>query len=273
MSHSRSLFANFLCVGTFLAAALFHGTSAQDASSPEILSVYVGLLDGGQQAINGLAGQANCPELVTGDEGIPITFSVPIDSSTVDPSYFVFTTEENETFSPICATLEPAVDPDELHTILVAGNLGSVDDPPKRVQVVGPLRSTNGLTLQGLWWEDITLNTEGPSLVRAIFQPCVDGAGIRGSCIDQIQTIWQGGITARMNQELGRPQLGGFTIVDNQGNSFNPSAFNDLNDGDNYVELVIPRGVTDIRRVQVAANTVFDPTNNPNPETSANVEF
>lgn len=254
------------------------------ASPPQILSAYLGALDVANPQI--LAGVSGCPQQV-GDEGMPVVFSLPIDVNSLDPSYFVVTTASQETFVPTCATLAPADDDDELHTVLLTGNLATADDLPVRVDVVGPLMSkdnndnTSSENLQGLFIERVTIFTEGPGLVRAILLPPAESRRLGFSLRHrqeqvtqqrQIQLIWQGGVTGPLGRELSPLQLRDFTIVDQDGQAYAPMAFDDLNDGDNYVNLVVPRAVKTPVSVRVAAGTVFDPTNNPNPETSAIVE-
>ena len=68
----------------------------------------------------------------------------------------------------------------------------------------------------------------------------------------------------------GVAELDGFTLLDTGGRAQALLGFDDLGDGDNHVVVCVPPGVEPATLV-VRADTLYDPTNNPNPETSADV--
>ena len=99
---------------------------------------------------------------------------------------------------------------------------------------------------------------------------CAEG-GLR------IQTTWSGGVTARFNREFAEADLAAFRVegtdlTTGTPRSVTPRAFADLDDGDNHVELCVDPTLQPTRIV-VAADTAFDPTNNPNPLTGIPVEM
>ena len=86
---------------------------------------------------------------------LPVTFSHPVDaeSLTVDDFEVVLGTidgAEQQAVTPACATLAPAVEPDELQTVLLVGDFTPAGSPalgPVAVNVVGDLVvSVDGMT-------------------------------------------------------------------------------------------------------------------------------
>jgi hypothetical protein len=69
---------------------------------------------------------------------------------------------------------------------------------------------------------------------------------------------------------VGADQLDGFTVTDAGGAQHGILGFDDLGDGDNHVVVCVTAGVAPTT-LEVRAATLFDPTNNPNPETRATV--
>jgi hypothetical protein len=70
----------------------------------------------------------------------------------LDPNSFRVTVgAQGRVVTPVCATLNPAVDKTELNTVLLAGDFGiGGDDMPTRIQVVGDVRTVDGESLRGL---------------------------------------------------------------------------------------------------------------------------
>ena len=81
----------------------------------KILSAYHGL--------DALPAGANvlCPIAVAGEDGMPVVFSVRIDSNSVMTDAFQVETASGELVTPICATLAPALEMQEQRTVLLAG--------------------------------------------------------------------------------------------------------------------------------------------------------
>lgn len=243
---------------------------------PAIKSAYLGGLG---EAIppGSLASVTGCPQAPT-DDGMPIDLNVQIDASSIRPEYFRVVSRSGTTSTPNCATLRPAEDANELSTILLAGPfVGFVNmmpnpmDFPAYVLIIGPVKDLNGNPLTGLVSPPVTIGPQsGPSLIRAnVFLKPERPAG--ASPIS-IQLVWAGGVTGPFNVELGANQLNAIRIIDRNGNAHTPLAFDDLGDGDNFVELYIPTGIVP-ERIEVRAGFFFDPMNFPNPTTAAQVTW
>ena len=57
-------------------------------------------------------------------DGLPITFSSPVVASTLDASDFNFTLSDGTWVQPVCATLKPADEENEGHTVATVGRFG-----------------------------------------------------------------------------------------------------------------------------------------------------
>jgi hypothetical protein len=204
-----------------------------------------------------------------GDEGMPVVLSIPVDAATLSPEDFRVTTAAGIEYQPTCATLAPAVEPDELRTILLTGPLGTNADRPQTVTIVGSLLSLDGTELMGLS-SPITRREEGPSLVLALCRTAGTDCDAAGAPHIRIQTTWQGGVIGPRGSTPGATERQGIQIIDRRGTRHAPRGLADLNDGDNHIVLCLPPGVIP-RRVEVEAATFYDPTNVPNPHTSVEV--
>jgi hypothetical protein len=242
--------------------------TAADDRPAEFLSAYLGALDLPAGLVPNLEEIAGC-DLDALAEGLPVVLSRQVDAETLDASDFVVTTSSGNTAAPACARLAPADEDDELQTVLLVGEFGSVEDPPARISITGELLAVDGTDLSGLETDDIDTFEDGPEVVLAKVNPAQEHCRSLGST-DEIQTTWQGGVTGPQNSEPGADQLAGFTVADIGGALFPILGFDDLGDDDNYVVVCIPAGLTPAT-LEVRAATLFDPTNNPNPETTATV--
>jgi hypothetical protein len=242
------------------------GVDPTAETDAEILSAYMGAVDipipRALEAITGVEQQL-------GDDGMPVVFSVQIDASTLSPEDFAITTASGATTTPTVATLAPANESDELRTVLLAGPLGSANDLPVSVSVAGSLQSVDGQELRGLTSE-VSTNANGPELVLAVLDPAETDADGGETMPARVQTTWQGGVSGRFGRELGPRELEGFELIDENGDAHRPVGFEDLGDEDNHVVLLVPEGVTPVR-VDVRAGTLYDPTNQPNPDTSIEI--
>lgn len=241
---------------------------AADDQPAEFLSAYLGALDLPAGLVPNLEEVGDC-DLDALAEGLPVVLSRQVDAGTLDASDFVVTTSSGNTAVPACARLAPADEDDELQTVLLVGELGSVEDRPARISIAGDLLALDGTDLSGLETEDIDTFEDGPEVVLAKIGPAQEHCRSLGST-DEIQTTWQEGVTGPRNSEPGADQLDGFTVAETGGAPFPILGFDDLGDGDNYVVVCIPAGLTPAT-LQVRAATLFDPTNNPNPDTTATV--
>ncbi len=244
------------------------GGEATDTDSPTILSAYLGALDVPVLGVALLSNVSGCDQQ-PGDDGMPVVLSHPVAADTLDPTDFELRTAAGSTTAPTCATLEPATESDELQTVLLTGPLGSDDDRPVALSIVGEVLAIDGTVLTGLKSEDIDTFEDGAEIVLAKLDPAGEVCLSLGST-HEIQTTWQGGVTGQRGSEPGAAELDGFSVVDTDGVTHSILGFDDLGDGDNYVVVCLPPGV-DPSQIDVQPATLFDPTNNPNPTTSAEV--
>jgi hypothetical protein len=235
------------------------------AEDPAIKTAYLGVIDAPPFLLGIVTG---CPQGF-GDDGMPIVMSVQIEASSVTPDAFRVHSRNGVISTPNCATLQPADESNELHTILLAGPIADPDDLPDRVEIVGAVKDINGNLLTGLVSPPVIIGANiGPSLVYAylIYQP----GGPAGSSSTVVQLVWEGGVTGPNGAEPGTDQLNSIRIIDCNGNVHSPLSFDDLGDGDNYVEIYIPTGVAP-SRIEVDAGFFYDPLNVPNPATDVKV--
>ena len=139
-----------------------------------------------------------CPEAV-GKDGMPVTFSRRVASTNPPASAFLVTTRSGATHVPLCATLRPATDPSERHTVLLLGQLGDdPGDPPVRLDVVGSVPFASGGDARGLS-HPVTPLSAGPSLLIALRYAPADLQGSTcpaGQTKQILQTTWSGGVSA-----------------------------------------------------------------------------
>jgi hypothetical protein len=237
--------------------------------SPAILTAYLGVLDLPAVGIGLLADVSGCEQQPL-DEGMPVVLSHRVDGATLEPSDFAVTTAGGAAMTPTCATLEPATDDDELQTVLLTGPLGSTDDPPAEVAVVGELLAIDGTVLTGIATDTINTFETGPRLVLARLDPADEQCASLGSS-HEIQMTWEGGVTGPRGAEPGTAELEGLTLIDVDGGSHPLLGFDDLGDGDNYLVVCAPPDV-EPATIEARQDTVYDPTNNPNPATAVEVE-
>ena len=240
---------------------------ALEEPQSKILSAYHGL--------DALPAGANilCPISVEGEDGMPVVFSVQIDSNSVMTDAFQVETTSGDMVTPICATLAPALEMQEQRTVLLAGPFGTRNATPLAVEVVGALEDIIGQSLQGERFTNITPLEAGPSLVLAErFE--VDAPGIVGECPTATQQVlqitWEGGVSGPMGSRLGEPQRLGISVLLQDGQTVTPIALAD-DDPDNHV-LVCLDEVTAAVSVAVAPGLFHDPGDDPNPETRIDVD-
>ena len=209
-----------------------------------------------------------CPRAAIGDDGMPVGFSVRLDAATVRPEAFRVETAAGQSVTPVCATLQPADEPLEGRTVLLAGPFGDAAAPPRAVRVVGPLRSVGGDLLQGIETRAITRLAAGPSLVFAErFDPATPG--LAGECPpgtrQVVQLMWEGGVTGPDSAPLGEAQRGAIRVTIEDGSGVTPIALAD-DDPDNFVHACLDTAVP-AASVAVAAGHFHDPGDDPNPDT------
>lgn len=234
------------------------------------LSAYLGLID--IMSVDNLRpfrlGQLTGCRQFRGDDAMPVVFNSQLPAGTILPSAFRVVTQNGDVFEPGCATLDPANDPDENRTVLLTGQMGTIDNLPVTVIVTEDLITVNGESLRGSS-VTVTIRDVGPLLLLAEPQTSSDECTARGST-DQVLLTFQGGITGPNGVEVGEEELVGFTLVNSNSDRVQPTAFDDLNDNDNHLVLCVPSGF-EPATVEVDAATVYDPTDIPNRASSAPV--
>ncbi len=226
---SRSAVANMLAAAIPVYVLTGAGASAQDTSS-RVLSdttADAGLPSevGGRtaallSAFHGLDALPLLANLICrgsrGKTGMPVIFSTEIDIATLQAGDFRVTTRSGQTGSMHCVSVLPAVNPGELRTALLIGDLGPADtDPPVRVEIVGHVHSIDGLLdFKGASVEVTPLEL-GPSLALAEIVEdwtLVGDLGprrTRGSLcpgegtLQAVRVVWAGGVTLENGDEPG----------------------------------------------------------------------
>lgn len=245
-------------------------TDAPSDTSPDsparILSAYHGLdeLPAGVALICGVGG--------IGEDGLPMVFSVQLDEDSVTPASFAVETYGGEMVTPLCATLQPADEPLERRTVLLAGPFGTAEAPPRAVEVAGAVLDVAGASVEGLRTEDITLLEAGPSLVLAErFDP--DTPGLAGECpgetLQVVQLTWEGGVSGPDGAALAEAQRTAVSFTLDNGEVAAPIALAD-DDPDNHVLACLDEA-SPAQSVTVSAGTFHDPGDDANPETTIEI--
>jgi hypothetical protein len=249
-----------------------HSEDAPRASGDELLSAFFGLDD----ALP-MAALAICRE-APGRDGIPLVFRRAIDAASLDATDFEVETLSGARARPVCVTLLPANEMDELRTVLLIGDLASAADPPIAVTVVDALAALDGTELLGVSADRVVSLEAGPSLALSERSPEPDPelgtTGRGGGCplgTPQVITVtWEGGVTAPSGGDVGEAQREAYTLTFEDGTSRSPSSFADAMDNDNVQDLCLDSAVR-VTRVTVRAGTVVDPRGDLNPATSVAV--
>mmetsp|Transcript_16344 Transcript_16344/g.39914 ORF Transcript_16344/g.39914 Transcript_16344/m.39914 type:complete len:283 (+) Transcript_16344:38-886(+) len=241
----------------------------------KLLSAYVGAVDFLSILFRPVT---NCnPAEGFRSDGMPVTFDLSVDKSSIAADQFAITSN-GQVILAKCATLEPADEPGEGHTVLLTGNFVFKESEdsliiPTMVEVVQSastgkdLMSENGTSLTGLSTTNIKLGSrDGPSLALAFWYPDLGTNG-------RVQVVFEGGVTTNEDGDLTDETLTHFFLIDGAGNRTNPIGFGDLGDGDNYLFLDLPADFNGVPvSVELEAGILFDPMNYPNPLTSVDVQ-
>jgi hypothetical protein len=126
------------------------GQDAPATTDSDLVSAFFGLDDSLP-----MMAAAICME-APGRDGMPLVFRRAVDGSTLDASDFEVERASGVRSRPLCATLLPANEADELRTVLLIGDLADADDAPVAVSVVGgsPRRmawTCSGCAPSGSW--------------------------------------------------------------------------------------------------------------------------
>ena len=244
--------------------------AATSPTSPQILSAFSGLDDALPRTANVL-----CPG-AAGRDGLPVVIRQEIDQRTLAAADLRVDTASGRSITPLCATLRPASEEDEDRTILLIGELGSADDPPASVSIVGSLRTEDGGDLQGTTAQVIPLR-DGPTLVFAEVVP--PGSSPRDRCpahagmVQRVRVTWTGGVRAPGGEELGRRERDRYRVTLARGSAHTtivPFALTDLNDNDNNNVLCVAGAGRPVA-VAMLAGTVVDPNGDLNPTTAQSI--
>lgn len=251
-------------IGVSSCASALPVTTLED-EAPRLLNAFFGLDDALPDGVFWL-----CPG-GGGTDGMPVTFSRRL-SGAVPPASFAVVLRSGAKKTPLCATTAPANEASENHTVLLVGDLGGIDDPPVRVEVVsdlwadgvaGAVDNARGAAVE------VTPLQAGPTLVLAIAM--VPGA-IASDCppatTQLLMVTWSGGVVPDVDASQEMHRLA-YTVTTDAGD-VTPMALADLDDRDNYVHLCLDTDAT-VQRVRARAAVLVDPNNDENPETSITV--
>lgn len=243
--------------------------TALDRDPPRLLSALWGLDDAIPPRAVRICIQA------PGSDGMPLVFSHRIAASAtgrmsnVDADAFEVRLRSGARKTPTCATLTPATDDGERHTVLLLGDLGSVEDPPVEATVVGSLPLEGGVDARGLSVA-VTPLEAGPGLALAAAYAPDD---ISTDCPDTTKQVvlvaWAGGVHVLegYDEEDHRTMY----TVETEAGPVTPDALGDLGDSDNYEHLCLAEAAPAIR-VRAAPGVLGDPADDPNVATTVDVE-
>lgn len=254
----------FLC---FFVAASAQENVRESENEIRILSAYHGL-DPLPPRATRLCGLPPA----SGQDGMPVTFSVQINSASVSAAAFAVETTSGEIVTPLCATLRPAIETLEQRTVLLIGPFSVGDSFPQSVEIVGQLEDVDGNSLAGLKIAKVTLLAAGPSLVFAErFAP--DTSGLEGECpgdtAQAVQLTWEGGVTGPAGAALDEAQRTAISVLLDNGDTVHPLFLAD-DDPDNHVIACVAETSPAVS-VSIAAGFFHDPGNDANPETRIDV--
>jgi len=207
----------------------------------------------------------DCPESVDQD-GMPVVLDAELDNLSLDAWDFEVELESGARRVPICATTLPALEENEDRTVLLIGDLGSQEDPPRWVRVVDELRAEDGSVLGGA--VAVPDYAGGPSLILGEMVP-VEDTECPADTASAVRLIFSGGVLSADGDEFQAADVEHFA-VDTLAGVVEPFGFSDLNDFDNNLELCLDT-VAVVRKVTVADNTAIDPNGDPNLVTSTSV--
>ena len=232
-----------------------------------------------------VADRGVCPG-AGGKDGMPVIFSHEIDVSTMQAGDFKVTTASGKMGQVLCATLAPADDPGELRTALLAGEFGSPEDQPAKVEIVGNILSIDrSVNFKGESM-GVTRLEEGATIVFAESVPkdhwdlgktgtrlrWGGGTGCPLGAKNVVRVVWAGGVSKPGGDEADdkvREQYK-VTLRTSKGAASDvvPFALADLNDGDNNHLLCLDAEGTP-ESVSFPAGFLADPRGDLNPNTRA----
>lgn len=258
------------------------GTDA-DGRAAGLVSAFFGLDDG----LPLMFGLVACRG-ADGMDGMPVIFSHEVDVGTLEPGDFRITTASGGRGAVVCLTMAPADDPGELRTALLAGQFGSAEDQPVRVEIVGNVLSLDGaVSFRGAAIA-VTPLERGPSLVWAEVAPEARwalgrpatrlpwgrGSGCPEGTAQVAQVAWDGGVKKPDGSDADASvgQLYAVTVTGQDGatRTVTPVALADLGDGGNNHELCLDVADPAVS-VRFPGGHLTDPNDDPNDDTAITV--
>ncbi|MDX2013627.1 MAG: hypothetical protein SFW67_25765 [Myxococcaceae bacterium] len=232
-----------------------------DAEPVRLLNAFFGLDDAIPDSASGICLEA------PGSDGMPVTFSHRL-SVQPAPGAFQVTTRSGATKTPLCANTRPAIARSENHTVLLLGDLGSVDDPPVTVTVVGDLTFETGASAKGASVA-VTGLEAGPTLVLALgYAPGAIDTDCPASTKQLVMVVWAGGVVAAPGIDADARRVA--YRVSTSAGVITPFALGDVDDQDNYEHLCLD-DATPAERVEMGPGVLIDPRADVNPATQVSV--
>lgn len=217
------------------------------------------------------------------EDGMPVIFDREVNVETVQAGDFQVVTKSGKIGSIACVTLAPATDPGELRTALLAGDFGTEQDPPVRVEIVGNILSKNGrFNYKGAVIDVIPLQA-GPTLIYAenaersqwkVGQTASSwghGTGCPAGTQQALRVVWAGGVKRPDGKEARDEDRLLYRVKLEDGTGIVPFALADLGDGDNNHLLCLDR-YTSPQSVFFPAGHLVDPNHDLNPDTEVSVD-
>ena len=248
-----------------------------------LLSAFYGLDDG----LPSVSDFGIC-EGAGGKDGMPVIFSHEIDVSTMQAGDFRVTTASGRIGEITCVTLAPADDKGEFRTALFAGDYGSIDDQPVKVEVIGNLLSIDkSLNYRGASVDVIPLE-DGPTMIwtevvpenewelgkAATPLPWGGGCGCPVGTKQVVRITWAGGVTKPGGDEVDDMERLKYKVTvlleDSSTIDVTPFALGDLGDGDNNHKLCLDV-VGKPQAVFFPAGYVTDPREDLNPNSTITI--
>ncbi len=153
--------------------------------------------------------------------------------------------------------------------MLLIGQLGSADDPPVSLEVVGSVPLEPSGDARGLVGP-VTPLEDGPRL-RLAYQaaPTALSTSCPSSSASVVVVVWAGGVV-NASGKTDNDHLDAYRVFGADGAVVSAAGLGDLNDNDNYVHLCMDADV-DAVRVEVRAGVVVDPRGDDNPQSAVEV--
>jgi hypothetical protein len=244
-----------------------------------LLSAFFGL----DNALPRISNWGIC-DSAAGKDGMPVIFSHELDLESLQAGDFEVRTAAGKLGEITCVTLAPADDHGEWRTVLVVGELGSIEDQPARVRIVGNLlakdRSVNFVGSEtgvvpledgpSLTWSEAVPEPDWNLGQPATRLPWGGGSGCPEGTQQVIRATWDGGVTKPGGGEADDAVRQAYvvTVEDGDGRTrdVSPFALGDTGDGDNNHSLCLDV-VDPAVSVFFPAGLLTDPREDLNPET------